>query len=183
MAFFSHAVTRDKLSILYMLRSLNIEITRQQWVNIMVGNEWINYFDLLSALTELEEDGYVATVPRPFGHGYLLTERATEALEMFYKELPLSLRTAYDEYAESHREALRRETQFQAISRPLPSGGFLVTLRVVEGNSTLLEVKVQAPTNESANAACAAWEARSEDIYLYVLNTLLRPAEAEKNEG
>lgn len=182
MAFFSHAVTRDKLSILYMLRALDIEITRQQWINIMVGNEWINYFDLLSALTELEEDGYVAAIPRPFGHGYRLTERATQALEMFYKELPLSLRKAYDEYAKAHREELRRETQFQAISRPMPSGGFLVTLRVVEGASTLLEVKIQAPTNESANAACAAWESRSGDIYMYVLNTLLRPQEEETNE-
>lgn len=181
MAFFSHAVTRDKLSILYMLRALGIEITRQQWINIMVGNEWINYFDLLSALTELEEDGYLATIPRPFGHGYRLTERATEALDMFYKELPLSLRTAFDQYADTHREELRRETQFQAISRPLSSGGFLVTLRVVEQASTLLEVKIKAPTNESANAACAAWEARSEQIYLYVLNTLLRPE--EKQEG
>lgn len=58
-----------------------------------------------------------------------------------------------------------------------------MTLRVVEEASTLLEVKIQAPTNESANAACAAWESRSEDIYLYVLNTLLRPQEESANQA
>lgn len=179
MAYFSHEVTRDKLSLLYMLNALDIELTKQQCINIMVGNDWVRYFELVTALSELEEEGFIAAIPRPFGQAYRMTEQAHEALEMFKLRLPQTLRNTFDDYARENRSRLKRETQLLSSFKKLPTGGYMLNLRIIENANILFELNMQAPTYESAQAACDAWQEKSSDIFTYAVNALMSPSSAQ----
>ena len=174
MPYFSREITRDKLCVLFLLRELDIELTRTQLSDIMVTNDWVKYFELQTCLAELEEDGFIAAIPRSFGQGYRLTERADEVLGMFSTQLPGSFRDELSAFAESSREELRRETQFTAESQRIQSGGYYVTLKVMETSAVLLEFNLLMPDRDSAKVICDNWESKAEDIYTYALSQLLK---------
>lgn len=173
MTYFSHEVTRDKLCVLFLLKELGIELTRTQLSDLIVTNNWIKYFDLQTCLTELEEDGFIAAIPRPFGQGYRLTERSDEVLVMFSAQLPVSFRDELSSYAERNREELRRETQFAASYTRTQSGGYTVNLKVMETSAILLELNLLVPDRDSAKLICDNWEVKAESVYTFALSKLL----------
>ncbi len=173
MSYFPREVTRDKLCVMFLLKELGIELTRTKLSDIIVTNNWIKYFDLQTCLAELEEDGFIAAIPRPFGQGYTLTERANEALLMFSSLLPGSFREELSSFAGKNREELRRETQFTATSSLVPSGGYIVNLKVMETSSVLLEINLLLADRDCAKLACENWESKAESVYTFALNQLL----------
>lgn len=173
MAYFSHEVTRDKLSLLYILNQLDIGLTRQQCIDLMLSNEWANYFNIATALTELEEEGFIAAIPRPYGQAYRITQEAREALSMFQARIPITLRRAYDAYIEENRSRLTRETQLITAVKNDSTGGYQAILKVVEANRILFGITLQAPTYELAKAACEAWPQQSEHLFQTALDALL----------
>lgn len=186
MAYFSHEVTRDKLSLLYILNQLDIGLTRQQCIDLMLANDWANYFNLITALTELEEEGLIAAIPRPYGQAYRITQEARAALEMFQARIPITLRRAYDDYIAQNRERLTRETQLVTSIKKEPSGRYLANLKVVEGDRILFELTLQAPTYELARAACTAWPQQAERLFHTALDALMgdpAPSAADKKDS
>jgi hypothetical protein len=173
MTFFSREVTRDKLLVLFLLKELGIELTRTQLSDIIVTNGWIKYFDLMTCLSELEEDGFIAAIPRPFGQGYRLTERAGEALSMFSAQLPMSLREELSSYAEKSRDDLRRETQFSAEFSRAQSGGYNVSLKVMETSAVIMQIDLLMPERDSAKLVCDNWESCAESVYAFTLGKLM----------
>ncbi|MDR0840283.1 MAG: DUF4364 family protein [Christensenellaceae bacterium] len=173
MSFFSDGVTRSKLTVLYFLHRLDVELTRDQLSTVGMQYNLAPYFDLQSAVYELEEGGFVAAVPRPFGQGYRITPRGREALDMFLDRLPLSLREELDDNADACREEIRRQTQYSAAIEKLPQGGYRVTFRTLERDADILTLALVFPDAHSANHAAGAWAAHTEEIYRYLLDTLL----------
>lgn len=116
MAFFSDGFTKSKLMVLYFLNELSVDLTKEQIATFSAAYELIPYFELQSAIYELEEEGFLAAVPRPYGQAYCLTPKGKETLGMFVERLPQSVRDDLTDYADACREKLRRETQFSAAS-------------------------------------------------------------------
>ncbi len=174
MAFFSAGFTKSKLMVLYFLNELSVDLTKEQIATFSAAYGLIPYFELQSAIYELEEGGFLAAVPRPYGQAYCLTPKGRETLEMFVERLPQSVRDDLTNYADDCREKLRLETQFSATSEKAGSGGaYRVTMRAMEKNGDLLQVSVLLPDHESAKRACAAWPERAHAIYACVLSELL----------
>ena len=137
MPIFTRGVTKDKLIILHYARASDLDITREQLYRAMIDNDCMSYFDFQSTMNELEEDGYIAAIPRAFGQGYRVSARGMETLAMFEKSLPVSLRDSLNAYAQENREALRRETQYTTGMEEMGSGGYRVRLMAQELNSTM----------------------------------------------
>lgn len=174
MSYFSDGVTRDKLMVLYFLNALSIELTREQITTFSGEKELIGYFDLQRAVYELEEEGMLAAVPRPIGQSYCLTPKGKEALAMFEERLPLSLRTELDEHADARRETLRLQSQYSGSVERAQSNSRRVTLRAMERDGELLEIRLLLPDSVSAKQAIDAWPSHSERIYKYLLQELLQ---------
>ena len=172
MSFFSEGVTKNKLTILYFMNKLGLAITRDQITTVGAAYDLAPYFELQSAVAEMEEDGLLAAVPRPYGQAYALTSNGQAAVDMFEERLPLSLRDDLDTYADACREDIRRQIQYTARIEQRPGGECLARLLFVEKDDTLLSVELMFPDAASANKAAAAWPKRAEDAYCYLLSSL-----------
>ena len=104
MAFFSDGFTKSKLMVLYFLNELSVDLTKEQIATFSAAYELIPYFELQSAIYELEEEGFLAAVPRPYGQAYCLTPKGKETLGMFVERLALriTLTLAARNCAEKH---------------------------------------------------------------------------------
>ena len=172
MLFFSEGVTKSKLIVLYFLNRLELALTRDQITTVGAAYDLVPFFELQSAVAEMEEDGLLAAVPRPYGQAYALTTDGHTAVDMFMERLPLSLRDDLDSYADACREDIRRQTQYTAKIEQRPGGECLVHMLFVEKDDTLLSIELMFPDAASANKAVAAWPQRAEDAYFYLLSSL-----------
>lgn len=174
MPIFAHGVTKNKLTILYYIRASKMEITREQLYRVMVENDVMSYFDYQSCMHELEEDSFIAAVPRAYGQAYRVSVRGTDVLDQFVESLPVSLRERLELYARQHREEMLLETQIISDMEELPSGGYVVRLRALEQNAVVMELSLRVATRDMAQRMRANWEKESESLYAYLLTTLLK---------
>ena len=181
MPIFAQGETRHKLSILYYLNASDLDLTQEQIYRAMVENDCMSYFDFEIAATELEEDGQLAAIPRPFGQAYRVTVRGEEMLQLFEETLPFSLRTRLCEYADERRDGMRVETQLVSEMDQLKNGGYLVHLKAQEEAMVVLDIALHMPTREMALRVRRNWTDASEGIYQYLLANLLKQSEAAEN--
>ncbi len=174
MPIFAHGVTKNKLTILYYIRASKMEITREQLYRVMVENDVMSYFDYQSCMHELEEDSFIAAVPRAYGQAYRVSVRGADVLDQFVESLPVSLRERLELYARQHREEMLLETQIISDMEELPSGGYVVRLRALEQNAVVMELSLRVATRDMAQRMRANWEKESESLYAYLLTTLLK---------
>lgn len=174
MPIFAQGVTKDKLTILYFTRTCDLDITREQLYRAMVENDCMSYFDFQSAMHELEEDGFIAAIPRVFGQGYRVSARGEETLRMFEESLPASLRDKLMQYAAESREPMRRETQLTTGMEEQKSGGYRVHLKAQEQSTVVLDIELLVASRDMAQRIRANWEEASSGIYSYLLAHLLK---------
>lgn len=174
MPIFAKGVTKQKLSILFYASVSELELTRDQLYRAMVENDCMSFFAFQSALNELEEDGFIAAIPRTFGQGYRITVRGTESLNLFGESLEQSLRTKLTAYAADHREEMRKETQLVTSMEELPGGGYRVNLKAQEQKTVLVDISLLVATRSMAQRVRKNWENASESIYQYMLENLLK---------
>lgn len=179
MPIFAQGVTKDKLTILYFARASDLDITHEQLYRGMFENDCMSYFDFQSAMHELEEDGFMAAIPRTFGQGYRVTVRGTDALSMFGESLQASLRERLDRYADEHRESMRRETQLTTAMEEQERGGYRVCLKAQEQSAVVLEINMLVASREMAQRIRSNWEDASGDIYSFLLENLLKASKPE----
>ena len=177
MPIFAQGVTKNKLTILYYISASKVDITREQLYRVMVDNDVMSFFDYQTCMHELEEDSFIAALPKAFGQAYRLSVRGTDALEQFVESLPVSLRERLDRYAREHREEMLLETQIVSDMEELPSGGYIVHLRALENNAAVMELMLRVATRDMAQRMRANWEKDSEKLYAHMLTTLLKSGE------
>ena len=175
MTYFSEGFTKDKLTVMYALTRLAVEPTKEQMTTFFGEHGLMGYFELQSAVYELEEGGFLAAVPRPYGQAYCLTPKGRETLEMFQARLPASLRERLGDCADAYRDALRKQTQFSAVVERASAQTRRVTLRAMELNGELMRVDLLLPDDASARYACAVWPDRAQAIYAAILKELTGP--------
>ena len=122
MPIFAQGVPKNKLTILYFVRSANIDLMREQIHRAMVENDCMSYFDFQTAMYEMEQDGMIAAIPRAFGQAYRITASGESVLSMFEESLPFSLRQRLADYADSARESMRLERSFGFTVVPFGQG-------------------------------------------------------------
>ena len=181
--YFYDETNRNKLIVLYFIKSLNIELTRSQIADFSVAHDLIPYFALQPTVGELEESGLLACVPKAFGQAFMLTPQGRDIIEMFQERIPQSQRDTLDRYADECREQLRLDTQYSATGRELYKGGYGVTLKAMDSSRTLLGIEIMLPDSKSANKAIARWRASSADIYRYLVKVLVEDAPDVKKEN
>lgn len=174
MPFFAKGVTKDKLSILYFVETAALDITREQLYRAMIENDCMDYFDFQPAMHDLEEDGYLAAIPRTFGQGYRVTVRGEECLKLFGESLPFSLRERLSAYAAENRAQMVEETQLVSSMQEQESGAYLVELKAQEHDRVVLVISMQVASRGMAQKIRANWAAASEGIYANLLTELLK---------
>ncbi|HMM31404.1 MAG TPA: DUF4364 family protein [Clostridia bacterium] len=176
MSYFSDGFTKNKLIVLYVLREHGLELTREQFTTLAGESELMPFFELQAAVSELEEEGLIAAVPRVFGQAYTLTAMGRETIDMFAERLPLSLREELQEYVELSGGKLHRSAQYSSGTEKLPSGVYRVTLKALESDNELISLSLLMPDAQSARLACKNWENSAGEIYRFLFDRLLNEA-------
>lgn len=174
MSFFEDGFTKDKIVVMYALKKLSAEPTREQMTTFFGKYDLIPFFDLQSAVYELEEGGFLAAVPRPYGQAYCLTPRGKETLDMFIERVPQSQRAQIDAFADDYRDKLFEQMHYASAVERTGRGTYKLTLKAMELNGELIRIEVLLADEADAKRAENAWPERAPAIYSAILSELFR---------
>lgn len=166
------AIAQNKLLILYLLKTINIQLSELQILRIVSDNNWLNYFDLKECMFELIESRLVEQRDTPSGLFFAITELGCTTVLCLEKELPASVRKSIDVYCEKSRDELRLETELSADYIKIDEGEYKVMLKVLENQAPVFEVNLVTYSRASAEAFIAKWKNVAPIIYKNTYDSL-----------
>ena len=173
-------MTLYKLMNLYMLHQVNFPLTNAQLSNFFLDREYTMYFTLQQALNELLDAGLVKKETMRNSSRYEITKEGEETLEFFGKNISPAIVSDMDEYLKQNRFRMRNEVGLISDFYKSTNQDYIVHCEVREGKAVLVNLDISVPDKEQAEIMCNHWKDRSQEIYAYVMKSLMSEHGVEK---
>ena len=170
----SDPITLYKLMILYMLAHVNFPLTNSQLTDFFLDHEYTTYFTLQQALNELLESGLLKMESLHNSSRYEITKEGSDTLSFFGSNISPAILSDIDAYLKENKFRLRTEVGIVADFYKSTNQDYTVHCEVREGKSVLINLDVSVPDKEQAEIMCGHWKDRSQEIYSYVMKTLMK---------
>ena len=173
-------MTLYKLMNLYILHQVNFPLTNAQLSNFFLDREYTTYFTLQQALNELLDAGLVKKETMRNSSRYEITKEGEETLEFFGKNISPAIVSDMDEYLKQNRFRMRNEVGLISDFYKSTNQDYIVHCEVREGKAVLVNLDISVPDKEQAEIMCNHWKDRSQEIYAYVMKSLMSEHGVEK---
>lgn len=170
----SDPITLYKLMILYMLGHVNFPLTNSQLTDFFLEHEYTTYFTLQQALNELREAGLIKMESSHNSSRYEITKEGGETLSFFGNNISSGIIEDIDAYLKENKLRLRNEVGVVSDFYKSTNQDYIVHCEVREGKNVLIGLDVSVPDKEQAELMCSHWKDRSQEIYSYVMRSLMK---------
>lgn len=169
----SSELAENKLLMLYVLKAINEPISNTQLTEIILENNFINYFTFQQYLSELEESKFVEYHKANDKNLLVLTKQGDTVLSLFKSRLSPSKTSLIDQYIKEKIESIKKELTIHADYTLGDNDSFIVDLKAVENQSLLMELKLSVPSKNQAVAICSKWKDNPSEIYNSIINIFI----------
>lgn len=170
----SESVTLYKLMILYMLNRVNFPLTSAQFQDFFLNREYASFFSLQQALSELVQSGLIRAESLPSSTRYEITPEGSQTLDFFGSKISREIQEDIDTFLKENHLKMREAVGVIADFSRTENWDYMVHCEVREGKSCLINLNVSVPDEEQASLMADHWKERSQEIYAYVMRTLMR---------
>ena len=154
------AMTLYKLIILFILDKVDFSLTNAQLTNLILEKEYTNFFNIQTAINELEEAGLIKGETIRNSSYFVITPEGTETLSFFNREISDAIKNEILDYLKVNRYELREEVSTVSDYYEAKKGEYIANCFVREGDSKIVEVSLNVPTEEEAALICKNWKGR-----------------------
>lgn len=167
-----------KLMILYMLDSVTFPLTNSQITEFILEREYTDYFTIQQSFSELSESKLIQMEKLHHSSHYTITEEGIQTLAFYRHIIPDGIMEDVDAYLKKHKIELKNRVSILATYEPLKDQEYSVHFRIIEEETTLLDMDIKVPSQELAERMCSRWPDNHEQLYSYIMNLLaLQPDE------
>lgn len=166
-------LTLTKLIVLYMLNQVDFALTKAQIFDFILEKEYSNYFTLQQATYELTESKFVESTSTHSSTLMKITPEGRDALKFFNNRMSEGIKEDINLYFSQNRMQIHNELSVMTNYYKTSEGEYIADLTAREKASDLINIKINMPTEDSAEAICNHWKEKSQDIYSFILETLL----------
>lgn len=166
-------LTLYKLIVLFMLEKVDFPLTNAQISGFILDKGYTNYFHLQQAISELDESGLIQTTTIRNASYLKITQSGIQTLEFFGNEISDEIKKEITEFFRENSMEMRNERSVIADYYKSDKEGYLVRCQAKERDVPLLDLTMTVPTKEAAEAMCASWKQKSEQVYEKLLDMLL----------
>ncbi|MBQ3543982.1 MAG: DUF4364 family protein [Lachnospiraceae bacterium] len=168
------STTLYKLIILYMLNKVNFPLTNAQLIEFFSEKNYASYFTLQNVINELLNSHLISVEKIRNSSYYHITSEGSETLGFFVNKIPGAIVDDMDIYLMKNKYELRNEVGTIADYYKSTNQDYIVHCQVKEGQGTLIEINISVPSKEEASAMCNQWKDASQEIYKFVMKSLMK---------
>ncbi len=168
---------RNKLILLFFMEKMEIPLTKNSILDICsLENDWISYMECVSIIVELNETKFIYKTENIENEElYTLTYEGRECLGQLYPRIELALREKITEYVKKNRLYVKTSQEYTCNYKKNDDGSYTVSLRIYEPmiSSPMFEIKIKAPSRQSASEAEHKWKKQAPNIYEHIYENLV----------
>ena len=163
-----------KIMICYLLQRLDRPVTESELIELLTGDQTVNYFLLTTTLASLKKLGHL----REKGDNLVLTRLGRRTAEELAGELPVTLRERVLERAETllKENRLSSETSAEIVQT---GDGYRVDFSFHDGEIEFMKLSLYAPDEVQAGRLRSRLLEDYQQLYIDLINRLTRPQEDE----
>ena len=177
----SEPLTLYKLMILHMLKQVKFPLSNSQMSDFFLTKEYTTYFTLQQALSELLESKLIKKESVRNSSRYQITREGEETLAFFGNQISDAIIEDIRQFLNENKVHLRDEVSLVADFYKSTNQDYTVHCEIREGTSSLISMDLSVPGKNQAEAMCLNWSSHSQEIYSFVMNTLMRDESDHKN--
>ncbi len=162
-----------KLIVLFMLNKIDFSMTFSQISDFVLGQGYTDYFTLQSSISELTEAGLIHPETLRNISYYTVTPEGEETIGFFENRIPQAIREDIVKYLTENKMQMRNEVSVLSDYYRSTNGEYEVQCRVREKQVDLIDLKLSVPGEDQAKAICQNWKEASQEVYSYLMKTLL----------
>ena len=168
----SAELAENKLLVLYVIKSLRQPISKTQLNEIILENNFINYFTLQQYISELETSEFVCYIEKNNKKLITITQKGENVLSIFNERISPIKRDIIDNYISKTIDNIKKELTIHSDYTIEKNNSFIVDLKALEDEILLIDLKISVPTKKQASTLCAKWKENPSDIYTKIVQAL-----------
>lgn len=163
-----------KLTILYMLDKAGFPLSNTQLSNFFLAHEYTDYFRVQEVIGNLVDADLILAESTHSNTQYTLTSAGKETLEFFKDKISDAITQDIIKFFEANKMELRQETAVIADYYKTTYQDYAVRCQVRSDNKSLIDLTISVKTKEQAEAICNNWKKQHEEVYMYLIDQLLK---------
>ena len=137
-----------KILICYLLNNVKTVMTKSQLLEVISESNFVNYFELMEALSELKASGNIIFLNSSNGDEILkLSEIGVKTSETFSDTLPITVKEKSLELAQRHIQYEKRKEEID-VSYDKVHDGYQLKLKFKDIGTDLLNLSIFIPTEK-----------------------------------
>ena len=168
----SAELAENKLLVLYVIKSLRQPISKTQLTEIILENNFINYFTLQQYISELETAEFVEFIEKNDKKLITITTKGENVLSIFNDRISPIKRDIIDNYISKTIDNIKKELTIHSDYTIEKNNSFIVNLKALEDETLLIDLKISVPTKKQATSLCNRWKENPSDIYTKIVQVL-----------
>ncbi len=165
--------TEIKILLCYLLQQTGAPLSRKEIETALVGEELVNYFELMDHLSELCKQGFLCEE----AGSYRVLPAGEEIADMLADDVPRSVRETAVRAALAARQYAHKEAQHHVEIVPAGEKGYTVKCSLRDMGSDIFGVSLYMPDRLTAQLARERFIEHGDDIYRLMLAALTKNAE------
>ncbi|MBX9136773.1 MULTISPECIES: DUF4364 family protein [unclassified Clostridium] len=168
----SAELAENKLLVLYVIKSLRQPISKTQLTEIILENNFINYFTLQQYISELDTAEFVEYIEKNNKILITITSKGENVLSIFNDRISPIKRDIIDNYISKTIDNIKKELTIHSDYTIEKNNSFVVDLKALEDETLLIDLKISVPTKKQATSLCNRWKENPSDIYTKIVQVL-----------
>lgn len=162
----------QKLVILFVFDKMAIPLSEATLLDICTSeNDWLSYMECKQYLTELIDTNLLYRVPK--ANTLNITQDGVECLSLFYARIPSSIRDEIASYVRDNRLRFRKRQEYFCDYVKNADGTYTVIMRIDNGTSTLMEIKMVVSNRQRAMYIYKNWIDKAAGVYTLLQDNLM----------
>ena len=145
----------------------NIELT-----NFILDNNIMDYFTLQQLLKDLCNSNFVVQNSKIGNEYYSISQEGTNVLDMFGDKLPDYFIKQVEQNFANLKMEIKKNRELLGHYYKKQEDEFIVSLQVIENESTIFSLSINVPDEEMAKHICKKWDSNPEGIFASIIKTL-----------
>ncbi len=166
---FIHDMLDVKVLILFVMARLEYPVTCQQIYELCYQDDCLSYFDVCTAVPEMEGTGHL----QKDGEKYIITPKGRETGELTEDSIAFTVKKKAENAVSRFNRQVRRRSfvRTQVISRE--RGGHAAVLSLDDQMGSLMTLELTAPDERQARRLAKLFESKAENVYSLIMMELL----------
>lgn len=167
------SLTLYKLIILFLLNKVDFPLSNAQISDFILEKEYTDYFNIQQAISELCDADFVVTETFRNSSSLHITDAGKEVLGFCENDISDGIKSDIMDYLSKNNYSLRDESSTVAQFYQAQVDEFVARCIVREKNNNLIELNLSVTSETEAETICKNWKKNSQEIYAYLIETLL----------